>query len=135
MTLQWKHIYILPNISTIDSKLWCFQYKILCNIPYLNQNLCLFHKHNTLLCSFCNLEDETVILPFVHYSKTKRLWCKVINYYKINLHIPPLSPGSAIFGFLKADDKVFLIPKHLLLLLKYYVYASRSSKVISWNPS
>ena len=131
MTLQWKHIYILPNISTIDSKLWCFQYKILCNTQYLNQNLCLFHKHNTSFYSFCNLEDETVILLFVHCSKTKRLWCTVINYYKINLHIPTLSPHSDIFSFLKADDKVFLIPKHLLLLLKYYVYVSRSSKVIS----
>ena len=25
LTLQWKHIYTLPHITTIDSKLQCFQ--------------------------------------------------------------------------------------------------------------
>ena len=40
---------------------------------------------------------------------------------------------SAIFGFYEADDKVFLILNHLLLPLKYYVYVSRSSKVLSFE--
>ena len=61
LTLQWKHIYTLSRITGIDSKLRCFQYKILRNTLYLNQKLFLFRKHNTSLCSFCNLEDETVI--------------------------------------------------------------------------
>ena len=91
----------------------------------------LFHKHNTALCSFCNLEDETVIHLFVYCSKTKRLWCTIIEYFKVNFHILPLAPQSAIFGFLEADDKVFLVLNHLLLLFKYYVYISRSSKVLS----
>ena len=133
LTLQWKQIYTLPRITTIDSKLRCFQYKILHNTLYLNEQLFLFRKHNASLFSFCNLEDETVIHLFVRCSKTKRLWCTVIEYFKINLHIPPLSPQSAIFGFLEADDKVFLILKHLLLLFKYYVYVSRSSKVLSFE--
>ena len=37
---------------------------------------------------------------------------------------------SVIFGFLEADDEVFLILNHLLLPWRYYVYVSRSSKVI-----
>ena len=138
LTLQWKHIYTLACIFTIDSKLQCFQYKILYNTLYVNQKLFLFRKHNTSLCSFCNLEDETVIHLFC-WLFSKRLWCTVIEYFKINLHIPLLSPQRAIFGFLEADDKVFLILNHLLLLFKFYVYVSRSSKVISlkpsWNPS
>ena len=36
-------------------------------------------------------------------------------------------------GFLEADDKVFLILHHILLLFKYYVYVSRSSKVVSFK--
>ena len=97
LTLQCKHIYTLPRITTTDSKLRCFQYKILHNTLYLNQKLFLFHKHNTSLCSFCNLEDETVIHLFDHCYKTKRLWCRVIEYFNINLDIPPLSPQKAIF--------------------------------------
>ena len=137
LTLQWEHIYTLSRITTRDSKLWCFQYKILHNTLCLNEKLFLFRKHNTSLCSSCNLEDETVVHLFVHCSKTKRLWCTVIEYFKINLHIHPLSPLKAIYGFLVADDKVFLILNHLLLLFKYYIYVSRSSKAQkpSWNPS
>ena len=135
LTLQGKHIYTLPRITTTttDSKLPCFQYKISHNTLYLDQKLFLFPKENTLLCSFCNLEDETVIHLFAHCCKTKRLWCTVTEYFKRNLHIPPLSPQSAIFGFLKADDKVFLILNHLLLLFRYYVYISRNSKVLCFE--
>ena len=49
------------------------------------------------------------------------------------LHVPLSSPESTIFGFLETNDKVFLILNHLLLLFKYYVYVSRSSKVISFE--
>ena len=66
LPLQWKHIYTLPHITTTDSKI-CFQYKILHNTLHLDQKL-FFHKHNTSLCSFCNLEDETVIHFFVFYG-------------------------------------------------------------------
>ena len=63
LTLQWKHIYNLPRITTIDSKLRCFQYKFSLNTLYLNQKLFLFRKHSTL-CSFCHLGDEMVIHLF-----------------------------------------------------------------------
>ena len=84
LSLQWKHIYTLPRITTIDSKLRYFQYKSLHNTLYLNQKLFPFRKHNNPLCSFCNLEDETVIHLFVNCSKTKQLWCTAIEYFKIN---------------------------------------------------
>ena len=38
-----------------------------------------------------------------------------------------------LLSFLEAGDKVFLIPNHLLLLLKNYCYVSRSSNVISFE--
>ena len=40
---------------------------------------------------------------------------------------------SEIFGFLEADDKVFLILNHLLLFSKPYVYVSRSLSVLSFE--
>ena len=110
--------------------MWCFQYKILRNTLYLSQKLFLFCKHNTSLYSFCNLEDKMVIHLFVHCSKTIQLWCTVIEYFNRNIHI---IPQSAIFGFLEADDKVFLILNHLWLLLKYYIYVSSSSKILSFE--
>ena len=106
-----------------------YYHKILHNTLYLNQKLFIFCKHDTSLCSFCNLEDKMVGHLFVHCSKTKRLWCRVAEYFKEIFIL--LLPQSAIFGFLEADDKVFLIVNNLLLLFRYYVYFSRSSKLLS----
>ena len=55
------------------------------------------------------------------------------EYFLKNLHIPPLSSHSVIFSLMEADEKVFLILNHLLLLFKHYVYISSSSKVISFE--
>ena len=68
-----NNIHTLPCITTLDSKLWCFHYKILHNTLHINENLFLVHKHNTLLCSFCNLEDEQVI-------QLEWLWCIYSNW-------------------------------------------------------
>ena len=106
LTLQWKHIYTLPCITTTGYKLRCFQNKILHNTLNFNQKL------------FCFDLEEHQLFIFLFTSKTKRLWCTVIEYFKRNLHIPLLSPQSAIFGFLEADDKVFLIINQVLLLFK-----------------
>ena len=48
-TFQCTHIYTLPCITTIDSKLQYFPYKILHNNLCLNQKHFKFHKHFTLL--------------------------------------------------------------------------------------
>ena len=55
LTLQWKHIYTLPHITTIDSKFQCFQYKILHNTPYLNEKV------------LCTLYSANIILHFAHF--------------------------------------------------------------------
>ena len=94
----------------------------------------LFQKHNTSLCIFCNVVDETVIFLFIHYSKTKPLCCTINDYFKRNLHIPLLLPQSPIFCFLETNGKVFLKLVDLLWLFKYYVYVARSSKVLSFQP-
>lgn len=125
------NVYIcsLPLITGIYCKLWAFQNKSLHKTLYLNRKLFWFCKHNISLCSFCNLQVDMVIHRFFHCSKTKRLWFTVIKFFKKNLLIPLLLQQSAIFGFLEADDKVFLIFNMIkyfsifeiifLLLLKY----------------
>ena len=55
------------------------------------------------------------------------------GYFLKNLHIPPLSLHSAIFSLMEADEKIFSILNHLLLLFKHHVYISSGSKVISFE--
>ena len=52
---DWKKIYILTRVVTINSFQSNFQYKILHNIVYLNKVLFTFGKIKTRLCSFCHM--------------------------------------------------------------------------------
>ena len=56
---DWKLIYLLPRMITVDTKLRVFQYKILNNILLVNKILFKFRKVESPLCSFCKAEDET----------------------------------------------------------------------------
>ena len=64
MKLDWRKIYILPRITTVNTYLRSFQYKILNNILFLNKKLFVFRKKNTPLCSFCNKEEQTLLHIF-----------------------------------------------------------------------
>ena len=123
LTLQCKQIFTLPRITTIDYKLRCFQYKILHNTLYLNQKLFLFRKHNTSLCSFCNLEDEKVIHLFAHCSKTKRLRCTVIQliFIFLNYHhrVPSLASLKLMIKYFDTKSS-FITFQILRLCLKKF---------------
>ena len=56
--LVWSDIYCLPRIFTIDSKLRCFQYKILHNILYLNQKLFIFGRQKLNIAPFVKLKKK-----------------------------------------------------------------------------
>ena len=129
--LDWKNIYLLPRIVTIDVKLRNFQYKILNNILYLNKKLFLFGMHQTPLCSFCNYADETPIHLFSECRISTKLWLDISNHFEQNINFPSLTPQSAIFGFLDLNDNIHLLTNHILLIFKYYIYTSRQLKTLS----
>ena len=57
--LDWKTIYLLPRIATVDTTIRVFQYKLLNNVLFLNKMLYRFRISQDSLCSFHNLEEET----------------------------------------------------------------------------
>ena len=54
---DWKKIYVIPRIVTIDTKQRAFRYKILNNILYLNKMLFLFGITTNSMCSFCKTQE------------------------------------------------------------------------------
>ena len=130
---DWNKIYILPRLVTLDSVLRSFQYKVLHNVLYLNQKLFLFRTVSSPLCSFCNREEETILRTFYSCIFTKALWNDLKNSVEGFLHLPDLTPQSAVFGFLDINTNVYLISNHLLLIFKFYVYKARSIKEVNFN--
>ena len=132
--MKWRDAYILPRLLTINSTVRKFHCKILNDVLYLNQQLFLFGLVTSKLCSFCNQVDETVIHVFAECSATKKVWKTLIHYSRNTLDLPEISPQSVIFGFLLAGKGTFLIKNLILLLFKIYLYKSRSSKTLIFDP-
>ena len=69
--LDQTKIFLLPRLTTCNTYLCSFQYKLLHNILFLNKKLCLFRITKSPLCSYCNTKDETpvylsAILPDIY---------------------------------------------------------------------
>ena len=53
--LNWKLIYRIPRIDTLETKIRIFQYKLLNNVLYLNEKLFQFGIISQSKCSFFEL--------------------------------------------------------------------------------
>ena len=51
---------MFPRTVTSDPYACYFQYKVLNNVYYLNENLFSFDTSETSQCSFCNQNKETI---------------------------------------------------------------------------
>ena len=115
---------------TIDTNLRIFQYKILNNVLYLNEKLFKFKIVSSLLCSFRNSEDDTLIHLFYSCNQTKSLWSKFQELLNSEVLLPQNTPQNAFFGF--PDNKEnFVITNHLHLIFKYYLFKSCDTRKIS----
>ena len=126
--IDWATVYLLPQKTTIESRMRIFQYKILNNILYLNNRLYKFGYVESPLCSLCNSETETMIHLFCRCSKTLQLWSSLSNWCKECLTMPTLEPSTAILGFWNINDKESKLINHILILFKYFIYANRNIK-------
>ena len=57
-----KEIYFLIRNTTLNTKARMFQYKVLHNILYANKILFEFGKVTSPRCSFCKLNDKTIMI-------------------------------------------------------------------------
>ena len=109
LSFTWKNVYIFPRIVRINTRLRVFHYKVLNNALYLNKHLYIFQLSNTKCRSFCNQEDVTIIHLFGNCLKSKTLWNILKEFFKNIINLSLLTPQSVIFGFLQANQELFLI--------------------------
>ena len=130
--LDWKTIYLLPCIATVDTTISVFQHKLLNNVLFLNKMLYRFGISQDLLCSFCCLEEETPMHIFYSCNHTQILWQRLKYYPQNNLDLPFLTPQSAILDFTDSQPENFIIINNLRLIFKYYIFKSKSNKHLSF---
>ena len=128
---NWKSIYRIPRIATLETKIRIFQYKLLNNVLYLHEKLFQFGIISHSKCSFCELYDETWHHIFYECTYTQNLWNRLRLHLSQKVALLVLNPQSTIFGFTDVSDHNFLLVNHLLLIFKYNIYNSKVNNGLS----
>jgi hypothetical protein len=130
---DFKAIFMLPAYTTKDTKLHCFQYKILHRIFPCNYLLTKWKIKNDIACSYCNLPD-TIEHYFYECCECKTFWLFVENWFRkiSNVYIP-LRITNILFGipFKQSQDKMLITLNFIILHGKWYLYmCKREQKCI-----
>ena len=127
-SFDWKQIYLLPCLVTLDSYSRSFQYKILNSSLYFDKKHFTFRKSTSSLCPSCKPSDETVLHQFYKCNIIEKLWNDLALFFESDFTLFDLTLQAAFLGFLNVDSKLLLLQNHFLLLFKLYIYNSRRSE-------
>ena len=117
---SFKTFYTIPFISTIESKLRSFQYKILQRILPTNKFLKLCNIRNNDCYSFCQKEIETIEHPFgCHFVKA--FWNQIAYSLSPCINLSSVINAKCILLGVTSGDNMHLI-NHLLIIVKRYIY-------------
>ena len=127
--LDWKEVFMIPRLATIESSMRVFQYKLLNNALYLNAKLYKMKIIKSPLCTFCHEHDETPVHFFVECPVTTMLWSQYKEWLRGYITLATLTPQSALIGFLKDVCRGdYALTNHILLIFKRAIYELRLSK-------
>ena len=93
--IDWRKVFLIPRISTIESYTRSFQYKILNNAVCLNKRLFKLGVIESPACSFCGQVDESPIHFFSQCSVTVELWKELQGWPTPSLVLPDLNLENA----------------------------------------
>ena len=133
IALDWDKTSVSPHLTTIDTILRCFEYKILNTVSFLIKKIYTFGITNTALCSFCNNLEETPMHIFFHWIHVKCIWERLGTKFQNDFILQSLTLQTAILGLYNEanDNDNFL--NHILLIFKYYIYISREKSNIKYR--
>ena len=110
---------ILPRLTTYDTYLHSFHYKIFHNILFLNRKPYLFGITKFPLCSYCNTYDKTPINLFCECNSSKYLWLQLNRHYQFDLTFPVLTPKTAILGLFNDSASNTHLINHICFCLNH----------------
>lgn len=123
---QWKAIFYLPFLTTLDSKLLWFQYRVNHHILTTNSYMYKLGRVDSKLCTFCDREDETIYHLLWDCPKVQQLLSEFIRYCNSKEIEIEFDVKTFIFGDTK--QKHFRSYNALLIIIKKYIYRNRCQK-------
>ena len=113
----------ISNINKISilSKLRSFQYKLLCKALTTNIHLQKYKIKSTNLCSFCDIEKETILHLFWMCQCVHRLWNEVFRL--LSIEISNITAVNIIYNDIMPNPR--FIQNCIVLITKHFIYVSR----------
>jgi len=128
--LQWDNIYKNCFRTFEEVKLRQFQYFFVQRITALNPYLFKCHLCDTVLCSFCNSERETIEHFFWTCPLSSHIWSFVDSWLRANNFYLPLTRTNAFFGIPNPVLPHEFLANKIFILCKCYLYACKHSSQI-----
>jgi hypothetical protein len=118
--INWKNVYKLPFLITLDTRLRYFQYKILHRILPTNTFLALIKISDSDSCSFCGKHIETMLHLFVECEEITQLWVDLQQWLVLcgYIRIEHLNPSDIILGNPDMDYSF----NFTILIAKFVIY-------------
>lgn len=132
-TLTWKLIYTAPFKSTNDVQLRNFQYKYLMRVIPTNLFLTKCRITDSSLCSFCNMEIETINHLFWECLHVQHFWRELANY--VNQCEPNFDVCFKTISFGICKTKLNLnqqVKNVVIYLAKYFIFCCKQNKQLPY---
>ena len=129
--IKWKEVFPLLELQefvkcvrciprmTISMKLRSFQYRLLMNVVITNVHLKVLKLRSNNLCSFCDVETESLTHLFHNYQLVTPLWDMIKNLLDLN----DITLEQIIFNNINQNFKA--VDNCIVLIMKYYIYRTR----------
>ena len=121
-----------PHLANIETTLRSFQYKILNNVLFLNENLYTFGIQILLFALFVTLKKKTPIHIFFDCIHVKCLWERLPMKFQNDFILPSFTPQTAVLGLHNEANDNYNLLSHILLIFKY-IYISREKRTLNIN--
>ena len=127
---KWMILCNIPFSSTNDTRLRWFQYRLVHRILGVNSFLAKIGKGDTALCTFCKVENETLIHLFCKCEISSRFWSQVKDWFEEALDVSVYLDDMAIlFGIRKKSWSALNL---VLILCRFHIY---KMKMMDSKPS
>ena len=89
LQVNWREIYSLPFVVTIETKIRKLQYKIVNNIVFTNEKLLRLKMIDSPLCVFCKGEVESLEHLLFSCEVTKMFWRAFCTWLNVKFELNP----------------------------------------------
>jgi hypothetical protein len=128
-SIDWKDAWLLPHKYCISNKIKEIHFKILHKIYPVNDTLAKYTDVDNS-CSFCGIEDETLIHLFFQCIKTQNFWNSLLFY--MGKHLDSSSPFQLkdIICYYKGKTSVSVnyIVNFFILFGKFFIHKQKFAK-------